>query len=139
PDGSVLFDLVRTLTERNPADLTAVRGELASMATGAKQPVSRQLGFVALIAADGNVDKAWALGTESLRNLQDLLGAMPLLRDPTQRAALYPKVLPLLDGLPKQLAAASGGKATIGRYVRIELPGRRRTLTLAEVEVSSDG
>src|SRR5262249_54066430 len=30
-------------------------------------------------------------------------------------------------------------KGTFGRYVRIELPGRRKTLTLAEVEVYSDG
>ena len=37
PDGSVIFDLVRTLTERNPADLTAARDELESLATNAKQ------------------------------------------------------------------------------------------------------
>jgi len=30
-------------------------------------------------------------------------------------------------------------KGTYGRFVRVELPGRRRTLTLAEVEVISDG
>src|SRR5262249_32738355 len=65
---------------------------------------------------------------------------MPLIRDPGQRAALYPKVAELLDGLPKELASSqSGGKQTLGRYVRIELPGRQRTLTLAEVEVFSDG
>ena len=137
-DSSVLFDLVRTLTERNPADLAGARDELEWFATEAKQPVTRQLGFVALIAADGNVDRAWSRGTESLRSLQDLVNAMPLLRDPSQRAALYPKVQPLLDGLPKQLAR-EGGKAALGRYVRIELPGRSRTLTLAEVEVYSDG
>ena len=27
----------------------------------------------------------------------------------------------------------------MGRYVRIELPGKKKTLTLAEVEVFSDG
>ena len=49
---------------------------------------------------------------------------MPLIRDPGQRASLYPKVEPLLDGLPKELAAAaSEGKELTGRYVRIELPG----------------
>src|SRR5262249_41946011 len=31
------------------------------------------------------------------------------------------------------------GKGTAGRFVRIELPGRRKTLTLAEVEVMSGG
>ncbi len=106
----------------------------------AKTPVTRQLGFVALIAADGKVDKAWTLAVKSVSGLRDLLRAMPLIRDPNQRAALYPKVEPLLAGLPKELApAASNGKSTLGRYVRIELPGKRRTLTLAEVEVLSDG
>ena len=65
---------------------------------------------------------------------------MPLIRDPGQRAALYPKVEPLLHGLPKSIAGPKGnGKQVSGRYVRIELPGKQRTLTLAEVEVYSDG
>src|SRR5207237_9708577 len=99
---------------------------------------TRQLGFVALIAADGGVDKAWALGTRSLQALQDLLEAMPLVRDPNLRASLYPKVEPLLKGLPEPLATQEKARVVSGRYVRIELPGTR-TLTLAEVEVLSDG
>ena len=63
-DESVVFDLVRLLTGRTAAELAGVRGELEKLATEAKLPVTRQLGFVALIAADGNVDKAWALGTQ---------------------------------------------------------------------------
>ena len=60
---------------------------------------------------------------------------MPAIRDPGQRAALYPRVLPLLDGLPKALGGGTrASKGTEGRFVRIELRGRR-TLTLAEVEV----
>jgi putative heme-binding domain-containing protein len=65
---------------------------------------------------------------------------MPLIRDPNQRAALYPKVEQLLDGLPKDLAATvTKGKTVVGRFVRVELPGRKKTLTLAEVEVYSGG
>jgi putative heme-binding domain-containing protein len=140
PDESVVFDLVRLLTSRKTDELAGARAELEKMAISAKQPVSRELGFVALIAADGNVDRAWALGTKSVTALQDLVNAMPLIRDPGQRASLYPKVEPLLKGLPKGLeATAPKGKVTIGRYVRIELPGKQRTLTLAEVEVYSAG
>ena len=63
-----------------------------------------------------------------------------MVRDPALRAALYPKVKALLGGLPPDLAKTVGaGKAVTGRYVRIELPGKQRTLTLAEVEVFSDG
>jgi putative heme-binding domain-containing protein len=139
-DESVVFDLIRLLTGRGAKELTGVRADLEKMATQAKLPVTRQLGYVALIAADGDIDKAWKLGTTSVPALQDLVRAMPLIRDPGQRASLYPKVKELLDGLPKALAAAAGkDSAPRGRFVRIELPGRRRTLTLAEVEVYSDG
>ena len=140
PDESVVFDLIRLLTSRPAAELAEVRGELEKIAVGAHLPVTRQLGFVALIAADGTVEKAWTLATTSVTRLRDLLNALPLIRDPGQKAALYPKVEPLLAGLPKELAAAaSQAPSVLGRYVRIELPGRRRTLTLAEVEVFSDG
>jgi putative heme-binding domain-containing protein len=140
PDESVVFDLIRLLTSRPAAELAEGRSELEKMATVANLPVTRQLGFVALIAADGSVEKAWTLAGKSVTRLGDLIRAMPLIRDPGQKAALYPKIEPLLAGLPKELAAEAGKTpAILGRYVRIELPGPRRTLTLAEVEVFSDG
>src|SRR5262249_36290728 len=80
---------------------------------------------------------AWELGTKSVAALQDLVSAMPLVRDPGARAELYPKIEQLLHGLPKGLTAAA--PANRGRYVRVELPGNRKTLTLAEVEVYSGG
>jgi putative heme-binding domain-containing protein len=139
-DESVVFDLIRLLSSRPAAELAEARSELEKMATDAKLAVTRQLGFVALIAADGNVEKAWMLAVKSVTNLRDLVQAMPLIRDPDQKAALYPRIEPLLAGLPKELAsAANNGKSVHGRYVRIELPGRNKTLTLAEVQVFSDG
>ncbi|HUG90102.1 MAG TPA: HEAT repeat domain-containing protein, partial [Planctomycetaceae bacterium] len=138
-DQSVVFDLVRLLTGRSPRELAGIRGELEQMAVGAQLPVVRQVGFVALITADGNVDPAWKLAVESVSRLHDLVSAMPLIPDPSVRAGLAPKVEPLLHKLPEHLAGDGGGsKGTFGRYVRIELP-RRGTLTLAEVEVLSDG
>jgi putative heme-binding domain-containing protein len=63
-----------------------------------------------------------------------------MVRDPGARAALYPKVKALLGGLPPELAkTVETGKLVSGRYVRIELPGKQRTLTLAEVQVMSGG
>lgn len=136
----VFFDLVRLLTARNVSELAGVRGELEKLATGAKLNVTRELGFVALIAADASVDKAWALAVKTVPGLTDLVTAMPLIRDPGLRAVLYPKVEPLLNGLPAELAATQPrNKGIMGRFVRIELPGRNKTLTLAEVEVYSDG
>ncbi|GIW79404.1 MAG: hypothetical protein KatS3mg105_1211 [Gemmatales bacterium] len=137
--GSV-FDLVRLLTAHDPKALTRVRNELVNMATNGKLPVVRQIGFVALISADANVDKAWDLAAASAKRLHDLVSAMPLIPDPSIRAQLYPKVAALLDGLPDQLKPKPGTSAgTTGRFIRIELPGRKRVLTLAEVEVYSNG
>jgi putative heme-binding domain-containing protein len=138
-DDAVAFDLGRLLTGRDAAELTGTRNDLEVLATSGHKAITRQLGYLALVAADGTTDKAWALASKSAGSLRDLVDAMPAIRDPGQRASLYPKVLPLLDGLPKALGGGSkASKGTEGRFVRIELSGRR-TLTLAEVEVLSDG
>ncbi|MFQ3650671.1 MAG: discoidin domain-containing protein, partial [Gemmataceae bacterium] len=115
------------------------RDTLVALATKAKQPLTRQIGFVALIAADSSIDQAWTLATQSVNSLQNLVEAVPMIRDPSARTALYPQLKELLSGLPKPLASSTPEKHTNGRYVRIELPGKLRTLTLAEVEVFSGG
>jgi len=136
-DVSVVFDLVRQLTGRGANELAAARGELEKLATEGKQPILRQIGFVSLISVDGGIDQAWALANSNVKSLQDFVNAMPLIPDPTVRAALYERIAPLLDGLPAPLDSATG-QGSLGRFVRVELPGRG-TLTLAEVEVYSDG
>lgn len=136
-DVTVIFDLVRQLTGRSAAELTSARAELEKLATSARQPVFRQIGFVSLINVDGRIDKAWTLATADVKRLLDFVNAMPLISDASVRASLYSKVAPLLTQLPAGLAGPQG-KGTLGRYVRIELP-RAGTLTLAEVEVISGG
>ncbi len=137
-DTSVVFDLVRQLTGRSAAELTSARAELEKLATSARQPILRQIGFVSLMNVDGNADKAWTLAQSSARSLQDFVSATPLVSDLGLRASLYAKIEPLLAGLPEKLAGGNKGKGTSARYVRIELVGNQ-TLTLAEVEVYSDG
>jgi putative heme-binding domain-containing protein len=135
----VTFDLGRLITGRTAAELTAARAELEKLTTSGHKPVTRQLGYLALIAANAAVDNAWTLASRSGGALRDLVDAMPAIRDPGQRSALYSRVLPLVDALPRELGGGTkSAKATEGRFVRIELPGRR-TLTLAEVEIDSDG
>src|SRR6185436_10553273 len=103
-----------------------------------RQPVIRQMGFVALITVDGGVEKAWKLGTGSVSALRDLVSSVQYVPDASLRAAMYPRIVPLLENLPSELPATSRRGGTIGRYVRIELP-TTGTLTLAEVEVYCDG
>ena len=64
---------------------------------------------------------------------------MPLIRDPSVRASLYPKVEPLLDGLPERASAAA--TTAKGAWAGTSASSCRAsgTLTLAEVEVFSDG
>jgi putative heme-binding domain-containing protein len=139
-DSTVVFDLVHLLAGRNPSELSGVRSDLEALATSAQQPFLREVGYVAMISVDGSTEKAWMLAMKSAANLRDLLAAVPLIGDPGLRATLYPKIEPLLQGLPASLGASGpDGRTLSGRYVRIELPGRQRTLTLAEVEVFSQG
>jgi putative heme-binding domain-containing protein len=140
-DESVLFDLVRLLTGRRADELARARTELEKLATSAQQPIVRQVSFAAIVNVDGGADKAWTLATRSVAALTDFVQATQLIADAGLRARLYPKIEPLLSELPTTLKDSAGAKSkgTIGRYVRIELPGDRKTLTLAEVEVFSDG
>ncbi len=138
-DDAVAYDLARVLTGR-PADLPAARGVLETLASTAQSGTLRQIAYANLVAADGSADKAWALAIKSVGGLRDFVAAVPLIRDPNQRAAVYPRMADLVAGLPPALAANAPAAAVIaGRYVRVELPGKLRTLTLAEVEVLSDG
>lgn len=136
-DTSVIFDLIRLLTSRSAAELAPVRAELEGLAIKAKQPLLRQIGYVALIQVDDETTKAWKLASGDVKRLQDFVAAVPLVSDPNLKASLYTQIEPLLKGLPANLADPKhSAKGTFGRYVRVELP-RRGTLTLAEVEVMS--
>jgi putative heme-binding domain-containing protein len=95
-DNSVVYDLVRLLTAREPAELSAIRSDLEALATKARSPIARQFGFVALIAADKGVDRAWTLSKSSADALRDLLDAVPMVRDLNVRSALFPKIEPLI-------------------------------------------
>ena len=135
-DQNTVFDLVRLLSGRSAAELTEVRGELEALAVSARQPIIRQVSYVALMTIDGSSDRAWTLAEGSVASLRDVLAAVPLIPDASLQASLFPRIEPLLHALPPSLSAEPGG--ALGRYVRIELP-RAGTLTLAEVEVHSEG
>ncbi len=136
-DESLLIDLARLLTGRTAGELAESRGDLERLALESRQSVVRQVALSALIQIDGSTDPTWKLAMDSVRSLRDLLAAVPLISDAGLRATLYDRVLGLLTKLPDELKDRRSG-AGLGRYVRIELP-RRGTLTLAEVEVYSQG
>jgi putative heme-binding domain-containing protein len=118
PADNAVIELARLLTERTHMELTTVRDALERMATGASLPALRQVGFACLIAADDRADQAWTLATRSVAGIRDLLGAMPLIRDPLLRASLFPKIVPLLDGLPAGLVSVQESEGALASIIR---------------------
>ena len=140
-DESVVFDLARVLMSLDVSELQSARGDLVALSSAGTLSLTRQLAFAAIIAADGNIEEAWKLGITSPVVLKDLVGATPFVKEISLRGELATRIEPLLKGLPESLAKDNDDKKSqgaLGRYVRVELPGKK-TLTLAEVEVISEG
>lgn len=138
-DKSIYFDLVRLLAARTPAELKTIRTDLEQLALTAQQPVIRQTGYVALMTVDNGIDAAWKLTSSSKKPLQaeqDMVTATSMLSDTTLRGQMYDKIVGLLQ---RTTGTASTKQPVTGRFVRIELPGKMKALTLAEVEVYSNG
>lgn len=125
---------------RHEAGSEALPVALAQRARSGRRRATRRLATAARILAEGSLERSWAEAGASVGGLVELLEAAPLLDDAPLREQLFDRVAGLLDELPPALAARlDEGARPVGRFVRVELPGRARTLTLAEVQVFSDG
>src|SRR5262249_57616026 len=62
----VLHDLAHLLTERKADELKAVRPRLEKLATAGRLPLTRQVGYVPLVTADGPLDPTWAKAAKSV-------------------------------------------------------------------------
>lgn len=92
----VLRELATLLLQNKATDLAAKRDDLEKLASDAQSPVGRQIGYAALITADGSADKSWSKVESDPAKLADLVLSIPLVRDAGLRGALYPKLEPLL-------------------------------------------
>jgi putative heme-binding domain-containing protein len=137
---AVMHDLGHLLTGRPRSELAELRPRLEKLAQSARMSMTRQMAYVALMTVDQSLDRVWSEATKNLGTLMDVVEAVALLPDGKLRADSYTRIRPLLDGVPKEFESQLKGAQTVrGRYVRIALPGKGRTLTLAEVEVLSGG
>jgi putative membrane-bound dehydrogenase-like protein len=137
---NVIADMTHIVTMQSATALREQRADIADLAATAKRDITRRVATVALIAADGSADRLWNDAGQDINSLRSFVDAVPLIQDAAVRESLYDRIHSLLMSLPEALETKLGSsKATTGRYVRIELPGNRRTLTLAEVEVISAG
>ncbi len=127
-------------TESATVDHVPYIPRLVELAARGRRAVTRQIAFAMLIRAGQPIDLLWNDALSSPDRFRDLVAAMALVDDPALKASLAPRVMELFSALPVQIEEAIGDHpGTVGRYVRIELPGEARTLTLAEVEVFSEG
>jgi len=92
----VLHDLSRLLLQSKPEALSAKRTMLLSLATNAQLAPTRQIAFAAMLTADGADESIWREAGAHPKQFADLLLGVPLVRDPRLRAALYPRIEPLL-------------------------------------------
>ena len=92
----ILRELASILLQNKPADLAGKQSDFARLAGEAQQPLTRQIGYAAMITGEGSADKVWQQAENDPAKVANLLLAIPLLRPAPLRAALYPKVEPLL-------------------------------------------
>lgn len=104
----VMRDLTLLLQQNKPSDLATKREDLEKLSREADSPMGRQIGYAALISADGSVEKAWRQVEAEPARLADLILSIPWIRDPGLRASLHPKIEPLLrkDDSPEVRQAA---------------------------------
>jgi putative heme-binding domain-containing protein len=101
-DVSVAFDLVRELGAQAKA-AAAENDPLGQIVEKSSWPVLRQMALATLVNRDGSAEGAWSRALASTQALEDFLDAVPLISDPAVRSSLYPRIEPLLTGLPSAL------------------------------------
>ena len=134
PTEDTVNDLVRIFSQRPQSELQSVRPRLQAMALQNPTTVVRKIGYATMAIADGDGRNAFNVAGNSLPRKIEFAESMRMIPDPNIQAKLYPILAPM--------AVSGNDKNEIpqgGRFVRIELPGEGRTLTLAEVEIYSGG
>ena len=92
-----LRDLAALLLQTRTGDLAAGRTDVEKLANEPQLPLTRQIGYAALITADASADKIWQTAGADPAKLADLVLAVPVIRDASLRSSLYPKLQPLLQ------------------------------------------
>jgi len=133
PGASTTRDLVSLLSKRPKDELEPVRDRLNTMSQAGEIPIVRQIGFAGSMLAEGNPDASWKVASETDKRY-DFIQSLALIGDPSLQQLVYSKLQPVAMGKGMEAGAKESSPA---RYVRIELPGDQRILTLAEVQVYS--
>ena len=91
-----LRDLATLLIQSKTSDLASQRPDLEKLAVASQTALCRQIGYAAIVMADGSLDPVWREAESNPARLPDLMLSLGLVRDDALRALFYPKVEPLL-------------------------------------------
>ncbi len=130
PERELLESLGERLLELEESELTAIREPLEELARNGSNRTSRVDARTALLLLDTDVpDRTSAEPmSESTVEWLEAIAALPA----PERATHYAEVLQLAEGARSPAPVPT-------RYVRLEIPDRGRTLSVAEVEVFAGG
>lgn len=133
PDAAaVLREVAPLLPALADAGDAATRAVLAGLLENDADAAIRQYALAALAQDPDGAALALAHADTGANALLDLLSAIPKIEDAALRTSFFPTARAVLTPAGTE---ALGDAAPQVRYIRIELPGERRVLTLAEVEV----
>lgn len=93
---AVLRDLAPILFQTKAEELKSRNANFEELASAAQLPLTRQLARAAQVTGEGSVEPVWNNAQANPAQLADLIRSVELIRNPTLRAAFYPKVEPLL-------------------------------------------
>ncbi|MCE9518432.1 MAG: HEAT repeat domain-containing protein, partial [Verrucomicrobia bacterium] len=106
-DGAAM-ELTKVLVSQPAADLAKARAALVTLATKSTRLPARKAGWAGVVIGDAKADAAWTQAADA-KDREALIGAIPLVPDPSLRAQFQPK-------LAQIAATANGGtlKAVLG-------------------------
>ena len=136
----VLTDYVHMFRMTEPSMLKMKRAELANLHRSGQKSVTRQLATAAVIAADGSAENLWNQSLNNAGRFRTMLNTIPMIASDQVREALYQRVASTISRLPSPLTEQIPDvKGVSARFVRIQISGKQRVLTIAEVQVMSAG
>jgi putative heme-binding domain-containing protein len=135
----VYSELVPLLQSLPAAELATIKPHLTTLARGDGNSGLRSAAMAALIDAGEPVDAVFPMAGANHQGAMAYLNSVALVQNAARRSAQYGSIRSLLFDLPEHLQTKGGDVTSRGaRYVRIEL-ARQSILTLAEVQVFSQG
>lgn len=93
---SVLRELSPLLLQRKSEVLKPKRSTLEKLVAELQLSLTRQMAFAAMVTADGTIEPAWTMAQSKPEQLAELVRSIELIRTPSLRAGLHPRIESLL-------------------------------------------